>query len=289
LPVKLTNRNNLRYRHDGKLVALGYDGTIHLLTDTDGDGLEDKAEVFWDKPVMRGPLGMALLPKGDPRGDGVIVPSKGKVSLILDKDRDGRADEEIIVATGWQEIPQNVDAVGVAVDPKDGSIYFCLGCANYANPYLIDPVTGNAAYDVKSERGTIQKVSADFKTRTTVCTGVRFACALGFNREGDLFAAEQEGATWLPNGNPLDELLHIQEGKHYGFPPRHPKHLPDVTDWPAVVEYGPQHQSTVGMCFNESVNGGPTFGPDFWAGDAIVCGESRGKLYRTKLVKTPHG
>lgn len=289
LPVKLTNRNNLRYRHDGKLVTLGYDGTIHLLTDTDGDGLEDKAAVFWDKPGMRGPLGMALLPKGDPRGDGVIVPSKGKVSLILDKDRDGRADEEIIVASGWQEIPQNVDAVGVAVDPKDGSIYFCLGCANYANPYLIDPVTGKAAYDVKSERGTIQKVSADFKTRTTVCTGVRFACALGFNREGDLFATEQEGATWLPNGNPLDELLHIQEGKHYGFPPRHPKHLPDVTDWPAVAEYGPQHQSTVGMCFNESVNGGPTFGPDFWAGDAIVCGESRGKLYRTKLVKTPHG
>ena len=289
LPVKLTNRNNLRYRHDGKLVALGYDGTIHLLTDTDGDSMEDKAEVFWDKPTMRGPLGIALLPKDDPRGDGVIVPNKGKVSLILDRDRDGRADEEIIVASGWKEIPQNVDAVGVAVDPKDGSIYFGLGCTNFANAYLIDPATGKAGYDLKAENGTIQKVSADFKTRTTVCTGVRFTCALGFNREGDLFATEQEGATWLPNGNPLDELLHIQPGKHYGFPPRHPKHLPDVLDWPAVVEYGPQHQSTVGMCFNASVNGGPVFGPDFWAGDALVCGEARGKLYRTKLVKTPHG
>ena len=31
--------------------------------------------------------------------------------------------------------------------------------------------------------------------------------------------------------------------------------------------------------------GGPTFGPEFWAGDAIVTGYSRGKLYRTKLVK----
>ncbi len=289
LPVKLTNRNNVRYRHDGKLVALGYDGTIHLLTDTNGDGLEDKAEVFWDKPTMRGPLGIELLKKDDPRGDGVIVPSKGKVSLILDKDRDGKADEEIIVASGWQEIMQNVDAVGVAVDPKDGSIYFGLGCTNFANAYLIDPKTGKAGYDLKSEHGTIQKVSADFKTRTTVCTGVRFTCALAFNREGDLFATEQEGATWLPNGNPLDELLHIQPGKHYGFPPRHPKHLPDVLDWPAIVEYGPQHQSTVGMCFNESVNGGPAFGPDFWAGDALVCGEARGKLYRTKLVKTPHG
>ena len=289
LPLKLTNRDNVRYRHDGKLVALGYDGTIHLLTDSDGDGLEDKATVFWDKETMRGPIGIALLGKDDPRGEGVFVASKGKISLILDKDRDGRADEEIIVATGWQEIPQSVDAVGMAVDPKDGSLYFCLGCANYANGYLIDPVTGKAGYDLKSERGTIQRVSADFKSRETICTGVRFACALAFNREGDLFATEQEGATWLPNGNAFDELLHIQRGKHYGFPPRHPIHLPNVVDWPAVMEYGPQHQSTVGMVFNESVNGGPVFGPDFWAGDAIVCGEARGKLWRTKLVKTPDG
>jgi putative heme-binding domain-containing protein len=289
LPVKLTNRNNVRYRHDGKLVALGYDGTIHLLSDTDGDGLEDKAEVFWDQPTMRGPLGIELKKKGDPRGDGVFVPSKGKVSLVLDRDRDGKADEEIIVAKGWQEIVQNVDAVGIAIDPKDGSIYFGLGCTNFANAYLIDQKTGKAGYDPKSEHGTIQKVSPDFKKRETVCTGVRFTCALGFNREGDLFATDQEGATWLPNGNPLDELLHIQPGKHYGFPPRHPKHLPDVLDWPPVMEYGPQHQSTVGMCFNEGVNGGPVFGPEFWAGDALVCGEARGKLYRTKLVKTPHG
>lgn len=55
------------------------------------------------------------------------------------------------------------------------------------------------------------------------------------------------------------------------------------------MEYGPQHQSTVGMVFNEGVNGGPHFGPAFWQGDALVCGESRGKIHRTKLVKTPQG
>ena len=289
LPVKLTNRNNLRYRHDGKLVALGYNGHIHVLSDTDGDGLEDHAEPFWEKDTLRGPLGIALTASNDPRGDGVFVTSKGKVSLILDRDRDGRAEEEIIVATGWKEIPQNVDAVGLAVDPADGSLYFGLGAANYANGYLIDAATGKAAYDLRSERGTIQKVSADFKTRTTICTGVRFTCALAFNKEGDLFATEQEGATWLPNGNPLDELLHIQPGKHYGFPPRHPVHLPDVTDWPAVVEYGPQHQSAVGMVFNYGVNGGPHFGPESWAGSALVCGEARGKIWRTSLEKTAAG
>ena len=289
MPLNMRNLTGIRYRHDGKLVALGYDGRIHLVADTDGDGREDSSEIFWDKSPLRGPIGMALLPKGDPRGDGVVVASKGKVSLILDKDRDGVADEEIIVAQGWKEIPQNVDAIGVAVDPKDGSIYFGLGTANYANGYLIDAATGNAGYRLTTEHGTIQRVSPDFKTRETVCTGTRFTCALAFNRLGDLFASEQEGATWLPNGNPLDELLHIQPGLHYGFPPRHPKHLPQVIDEPAVMEYGPQHQSTVGMIFNEGVNGGPSFGPSSWSGDALLCGQSRGKLYRTKLVKTAEG
>ncbi len=289
MPLQLRNLTGIRYRHDGKLVALGYDGRIHLASDTDGDGREDSSKVFWDKSSLRGPIGMALLPKNDARGDGVYVASKGKISLILDKDRDGVADEEIIVAQGWPEIAQSVDAIGLAVDPKDGSIYFGLGTANYANGYLVDAATGKAGYTTSLQNGTIQRVSADFKTRETFCTGTRFTCALAFNRAGDLFASEQEGATWLPNGNPLDELLHIQRGLHYGFPPRHPKHLPQVIDEPAVFEYGPQHQSTVGMIFNEGVNGGPHWGPANWAGDALLCGESRGKLYRTKLVKTAQG
>ncbi|MEW6305186.1 MAG: ThuA domain-containing protein [Verrucomicrobiota bacterium] len=288
LPVELKNINTLKYRADGKLVALGYNGHIHILTDTNGDGLEDKAAPFWDKDTMRGPIGMALTPPNYPRGNGVFVPSKGKLSLIVDKDGDDRADEEIIVATGWKEITQNVDAIGCALD-KEGNIYFTLGTANFANGYLIDKETGKAAYDIKSERGTVLKVSPDFSRREIICTGIRFPVAMAFNRHGDLFCSEQEGATWLPNGNPFDELLHIQPGRHYGFPPRHPKHLPDVIDEPSVFDYGPQHQSTCGLNFNESVNDGPIFGPAWWAGDALVCGESRGKLYRTKLVKTAAG
>src|SRR3546814_5479076 len=84
-------------------------------------------------------------------------------------------------------------------------------------------------------------------TREIYCTGTRFPVAMAFNAEGDLFASEQEGATWLANGNPYDELLHIQPGRHYGFPPRHPEYLPDVIDEPSVFDYKPQHQSTCGL------------------------------------------
>ena len=114
-------------------------------------------------------------------------------------------------------------------------------------------------------------------TETAREAGIRFPVGLHFNKAGDLFCTDQEGATWLANGNPRDELLHIQPGRHYGFPPRHPRHLPDVIDEPSVFDYAPQHQSTCGVSFNLPVNGGPVFGPAFWRGDALVSGESRGK------------
>src|SRR5678816_4037842 len=117
--------------------------------------------------------------------------------------------------------------------------------------------------NIHSDRGTIQKISPDWKKREAICTGLRFTVALAMNAQGDLFCTDQEGATWLPNGNPFDELLHVQPGRHYGFPPRHPKYLPNVIDEPSVFDYGPQHQSTCGLNFNNPINGGPVFGPSW--------------------------
>jgi putative heme-binding domain-containing protein len=292
LPIDITNVNNVLYRPDGTLVALCYNGDVWTLKDTDGDDLEDQKTLFFEsKGKLRGPIGMDLTPPGYKYGEGVCVASKGKVSLIVDTDGDGRSDKEIIVADGWKDIIHSVDALGVAFDPKDQSIIFGRGTANFAGAYLIDK-DGKAHYDLRADYGTIIRVAPDLKSRKVVATGIRFPVGIRFNKAGDLFCTDQEGATWLPNGNPFDELLHIRLDKvrHYGFPPRHPKHLPDVIDEPSTFDYSPQHQSTCGFCFNKPVkNDGPIFGPKSWAGDAIVTGESRGKLYRTQLVKTDAG
>ncbi|HEV7280244.1 MAG TPA: ThuA domain-containing protein [Pirellulaceae bacterium] len=289
LPIELPNVNNVLYRPDGKLVGLGYDGNVWLLSDTDGDGLEEKADLYWDNQGrLRAPIGMALTPPGYPLGEGVFVAGKGKCSLLLDQDGDGVAEKETIVAEGWKELPHGVDALGVAVDPEDHSVYFGLGSQNFTDPYDAKQ-NPRAVYPLDGERGTILRVAPDFSKREVVATGIRFPVAIRFNAAGDLFCTDQEGATWVPNGNPFDELLHIAKGRHYGFPARHPVHLPEVIDEPSVFDYVPQHQSTCGLNFNEPVNGGPTFGPAWWRGDAIVSGYSRGKLYRTSLVPTPLG
>src|SRR5688500_16172176 len=78
IPVKLTNINNLEYMADGRLWALAYDGRIHILSDKDGDGLEETAKAWWTPKAanaFRGPIGMVVAPEG------VYVASKGKISL----------------------------------------------------------------------------------------------------------------------------------------------------------------------------------------------------------------
>jgi len=291
LPVKLTNLNNIEYAADGRLFASGYDGRLHELRDTDGDGLEDQVRTFWEKPSDDYPLGMVV------RQEGLYVLRRHALLLHLDRDGEGVTEKSEVAATGWRdpEVDKNPlythrrvdDALGLALD-RDGNIYITLGDANYANAYQRDK-EGTPHYDGKKRRGCVLKISPDGKRQEIVATGVRFIVSMQINRHGDLFGTDQEGATWLPNGNPFDELLHLQPGRHYGFPPRHPKLLPDVIDEPSVFDYAPQHQSTCGFRFNEERPGRAAFGPAFWEGDAIVTGESRGKLWRTKVVKTAAG
>ena len=286
LPVHLTNINSVEYGPDGRLYAAGYDGRIHVLTDSNGDGLEDKAELYWSKP------GDLLTPVGIlPTNDGVYVAVRGKIVLLRDTSGNGLADVSEAVVSGWEKETNNSDtrndAAGIAID-HNGNLYFSLGCMSYDKAWLLDK-NGQSHYDMKSERGTILKVSPDRKHRETVATGLRFIVGLDINKHGDLFATDQEGDTWFPGGNPRDELLHIIPGRHYGFPFRHPKYLPNVIDEPYVVGFSPQHQSACGFRFNETRPNRQQFGPDQWEGNAIVSGFSRGKLWRVPLAKSRAG
>ena len=150
LPVELTNINNLEYAPDGRLFAVGYDGRIHILTDTNGDGLEDTSKEFYAPKAtdLRAPVGMAIAPEG------IYVASKGRISLLRDPNNDGVADSCEMVVGGWPELFVAVDSLGVAVD-KDNNLYYGRGCHDFTNPLQIDKKTGKAGYSLKQETGTI--------------------------------------------------------------------------------------------------------------------------------------
>ncbi len=290
LPAKLTSLNNIEYAPDGRLFAGGYDGRFHVLRDLDGDGVEEKVDTFSPEPSANYPLGMAVK-DGEPYA--VLT---DEVVRWRDTNGDGVPDERVTVAKGFDD-PELVAAsylnhrrvdssMALALGP-DGTIYVTMGNAGFNNPYWHDK-KGVAHYSTTQRRGCLLRISPEGKVEQ-LNSGLRYIMGLQFNQHGDLFASEQEGATWVPNGNPFDELLHLQPGRHYGFPPRHPRWLPDVVDEPSVWDYAPQHQSTCGFRFNGPAPGRARFGPEHWADNAIVTGESRGKLWRTALAKTAAG
>ena len=237
LPVDLSNINNVKYRPDGTLVALAYDGKVWLLRDSDGDGLEDQADLFWENESgLRSPIGMDLTPAGYEHGDGLFVVGKTRCVLIVDTDGDDEPTKRSrSPAAGRRAFTRSMGWESHSTR-RDGSIYYGRGTYNFTDPLLRDK-DGKPQYKLTDESGAIIRVSPDFKSREIVATGIRFPVAIRFNGRGDLFATDQEGATWVPNGNPFDELLHIQRGRHYGFPARHPMHLPNVIDEPSTFDY----------------------------------------------------
>ena len=300
LPVQLTSLNNIEYAPDGRLFAGGYDGRFHLLRDTDGDGLEDKVDTFEPKDGPNYPLGM-VVQNGDP-----CVVLTDEIVRYRDTNGDGIPDKRETIAKGFDD-PELVAAkylnhrrvdssMALAYGP-DGAWYVTMGNAGYNNPYWHDRFTkgqsnpkpeGTAHYATTQRRGSLLRITPDGKVEQ-LNSGLRYIMSLQFNKHGDLFGTDQEGATWCPNGYPFDELLHLQPGRHYGFPPRHPIFLPNVADEPSVWDYAPQHESACGFRFNTPGKGRGLFGPSFWEDNAIVTGESRGVLWRTTLAKTAAG
>lgn len=289
LPVKLTNLNNVEYAPDGRLFAGGYDGRFHLLRDTNGDGLEDKVDTFAPATNENYPLGMAV------KDGALYTVLANEVVRFRDTDGDGvpdtretvikNFDDPELVTAGYLMHRRVDSSMAIGFGP-DGALYVTMGNGQPGNAYWTDKA--GAHYSTARRRGCLLRIGDDGKVEQ-LATGLRYIMSLQWNRHGDLFGTDQEGATWVPNGNPFDELLHIQTGRHYGFPPRHPKWLPDVIDEPSVWDYAPQHQSACGFRFNGPSPGRGRFGPEFWAGDAIVTGEARGQLWRTTVAKTAAG
>ena len=120
LPLALRNLNNLVYAPDGRLFALGYDGNVYQLKDTDGDGLEDASTLFFDntRAVIPPSIGMAWGPGG------LYLASRGRVIHLRDKG-DGTAEMQTVTG-GWlpptAAAGSNLDAIGLAVD-REGNLY----------------------------------------------------------------------------------------------------------------------------------------------------------------------
>lgn len=69
-------------------------------------------------------------------------------------------------------------------------------------PYWKEAKADVYHYSTDKRRGCLLRIAPDGKVEQ-LASGLRYVMSLQWNRHGDLFGTDQEGATWVPNGNSL--------------------------------------------------------------------------------------
>ena len=272
LPVntgaKIWNPVQIVQGPDGVMFAANNTGEIYSLHDTDGDGLEDHAELFCNvtDDGLRAPVGLVF------KGRDLYVGTAQEVRIYTDTNGDGSADNS---RTFFDNIPHSEH-------PYEYTSALSFGPDDYL--YLVlttDSWNAGASPDPEGWRGAILRISPDGNEVERFATGMRSVPAMAFNEHGDLLFVDNAGG-----GNPTEELNVARQGHFYG-------HNPAKYDYMSITDpvYDLQTEiAPAGMAFNPVHN-------DFdgTAGDLFIAyygpGErwSRGAIGRLRLERPPDG
>lgn len=203
-----TRPTSLTFGPDGRLWAAAADGSIHVLTDSDGDGRSDADLVTafgFDTP-----LGLAVAPDGTAyvssikRGvDEPYVSDTGQIVRLQDTDGDLVADVIEPVVSG---LPHGRHQNNNLRFGPDGRLYVGIGstCDVCDEP---DPRSATImAFDLATGEGEI------------IATGLRNPFDLIFDPASGALFATDNGRDDLGPEAPLEELNHIVAGGDYGWP-----------------------------------------------------------------------
>ncbi len=226
---------------DDCLYVMNTGGIITRLVDTDGDGYAEQAEVVFDDPheELIHTVGMAFQP-----GTGTLyVSDSGRVSTVTDEDDDGALDTVTPVVEGLPSLKYVFHSNnGIAFGP-DGKIYVGIGSSTDHGPASDNPL-----------EGSIVRFDADGSNLEVFASGFRNPYDLLFTPGGDLFAGDNapDVLDSTLRYMPPEELNHVRQGEHYGFPGTYGKLIPaGDTSQPALVEFFPS-SVTAGMAFYDA-------------------------------------
>ncbi|MEW5985297.1 MAG: PQQ-dependent sugar dehydrogenase, partial [Chloroflexota bacterium] len=181
----------------GRLYATSFDGTVHVLVDNDGDGRADVDSLFFSGLYI--PLGVTVQPG---TGD-VYVSSNGRISILRDHDGDLVAEEGVNFVRGLPVGRHQNDNLKFG---PDGLLYMGVGS------------TCDACLEADPRSATIMRFNTATGAGEIYARGLRNPYDLAFHPvTGDLFATDN-GRDDLGLDAPKEELNHVVQGGHYGFP-----------------------------------------------------------------------
>ena len=196
--VKLWNPTAIVRDENDIMWAANYTGEIYSLHDTDGDGLEDHAELFCDikEEKLRYPTCMAW------KNGELYIGTTQEIRAYKDNDGDFKADTSRVFFKDFPWTLHYFDwTFALEFGPDDHA--YVIFCTDYLNR--------SRAKDPNKYRGAIVRISPDGKKSEIFAAGARFAYGMAFNEHGDLFFSDNKSG-----GNPTEEINFAEKGKFYG-------------------------------------------------------------------------
>lgn len=255
-----------------RLYLASLEGRVWSARDTNGDGLEDTSTAASDE--LAAPYGVHALGKSK-MGEQIDVINKFGLLRLTDADDDGFFEQTAALTTDWGHTDDYHDwAVGLV--PLGPNRYFA------ALPCQQDGRSAAAAH----RRGQAIEINVDKvdSVISPISLGHRFPMGIARNRDGALFATDNQG-----NYNPFNELNHVQPGKHFGFINAIDKKKPaPPATGPAVAIPHPWTRSVNGICFLETPKAIRKQQGDLWGdfeGHLVGCEYDTRRLIRISLQK----
>ena len=211
---------------DGRMAFTSLRGQVWIASDTDNDHLPDSTSLFADG--LAAPFGI----RAD--GNALLVAHKPEVLHLRDADKDGRADQFDVVASGWGLTDDYHDWTTGLIRDSSGNLFVGLG-SDYSQDKR--PV------DNDRWRGTVLKIDST-GAMTPIAFSLRFPMGLALDRDENLFATDNQGVQ-----NTFNEINHVIPGRHYGVPSRHETDRDAPAEIPSLMIPHPWTRSVNSILF----------------------------------------
>lgn len=209
LPEGMHNPDGIAFLPGGRLVCCFQTGQVYMY--------EPRTKT-WALFAEGLHLPLGVLPVSDTE---VLVMQMPELTLLRDRDGDGRADEFKTVSDDFGVSGNYAEFTAGPVRDAEGNLFIGLGTGSHFGQPLTNEVRGfyseQGAWGRMNSpvpyRGWILKVTPGGET-IPWAVGFREPNGLGFDPEGRLFAIDNQG-DWVGSG----ALFHIERGKFYGHVP----------------------------------------------------------------------